>query len=210
MTQRTQDANERFESWIGRELKDASGHKIGQIEDMYTDDDTGKPEWLAVNTGHFGSNVSLVPLHGASSDGDDIRVDFPKDQVKEAPNAGADGRLSESEEARLYAHYGLDYDQERVRLQRSVGPDSGSTRRVARVDGSDDILGRDEVGSGHDRAARAGWATDEELARDEQPVRSTLANEDGLARDEQPVRSTLANEDEFVSEPRPSARRNLR
>jgi len=207
MMQRTQDANERFESWIGRELKDESGHKIGQIENMYTDDDTGKPEWLAVTTGHHGSNVSLVPLHGASSDGDDIRVDFPRDQVKEAPNAGSDGHLSESEEARLYAHYGLDYDQERVRLQRMVGADSGAARRV---DGSDDVLGRGEVGSGHDGAARAGSTTDEEQARNEQPVRSTLANEDGPARDEQPVRSTWADDEELVSEPRQSDRRNLR
>ncbi len=206
----SQQLTAQFDNWIDRTLHDGSGHKIGKIADNYTDDDTGQPEWLAVTTGLFGSNVSFVPLAGAMPAGDGIQVPFPKDQVKEAPNAGLDGKLSQEEEARLYAHYGLDYDQERVRLQRLVGADSGATRRVARVDGADDILGRDEVGSGHDRAARAGSATDEELARDEQPVRSTLANEDGLARDEQPVRSTLANEDEFVSEPRPSARRNLR
>jgi hypothetical protein len=82
--------------------------------------------------GHFGSNVSFVPLAGATADGDDVQVHFPKNQVKDAPNAGSDARLSQDEEAHLYAHYGLDYDQERVRLRRwldsertdTTGPDA--------------------------------------------------------------------------------------
>jgi hypothetical protein len=108
-----------FESWIGRTMKDQAGHKIGKVEDIYTDDDTGQPEWLSVTTGLFGANVSFVPVAGATPLGDhELQVQFPKEQVKEAPNAGSDGRLSPEEEARLYAHYGYDYDQERVRLQR--------------------------------------------------------------------------------------------
>ncbi len=129
--------NEHFDSWIGRTLKDESGHKVGKVTDIYTDDDTGQPEWLAVNTGLFGSNVSFVPVNGAALAGDDLQVPFPKDQVKQAPNAGADGVLSSEEEARLYAHFGYDYDQERVRLQRWVdadraehaGPTTGDERR---------------------------------------------------------------------------------
>lgn len=114
----SQQLTEQHESWIGRTLHDASGHKVGRIEDIYTDDDTGQPEWIAITTGLFGSNVSFVPVAGASLTGDAVTVPFPKEQVKEAPNAGADGLLSQEEEARLYGHYGLDYDQERVRLQR--------------------------------------------------------------------------------------------
>jgi hypothetical protein len=113
-----QHLSEQFDRWIGRTLTDASGHKVGKIADIYTDDDTGEPEWLAVTTGHFGSNVSFVPLAGAHASGDDVQVEFPKEQVKDAPNAGADSRLSQDEEAVLYAHYGLDYDEQRVRLQR--------------------------------------------------------------------------------------------
>jgi hypothetical protein len=118
----SQYLDERFESWIGRTLKDHAGHKIGKVEDIYTDDDTGQPEWLTVTTGLFGSDVSFVPVAGATPLGDDeLQVQFPKEQVKEAPNAGSDGRLSPEEEARLYAHYGFDYDQERIRLQRWAG-----------------------------------------------------------------------------------------
>jgi len=190
----TQHLHEQYESWIGRTLTDASGHKIGKVEDIYTDDDTGQPEWLAVVTGHFGSNVSFVPLAGAAPTGDDLQVQFPKDQVKDAPNAGSDGRLSEEEEARLYAHYGLDYDQERVRLQRWVEREGtggapmayetagtersrlvdGEERRPVGVPGSietdDELVRRDEVTTMSDRPAPRSWAHDEEIVDDRQPL----------------------------------------
>jgi hypothetical protein len=36
---------------------------------------------------------------------------FVKDQVKHAPHVDADGQLSQDEEARLYAHYGIAYTE---------------------------------------------------------------------------------------------------
>lgn len=146
--------DEHFDSWIGRTLKDESGHKVGKVTDIYTDDDTGQPEWLSVNTGLFGSNVSFVPVNGAALAGDDLQVPFPKDQVKQAPNAGSDGVLSPEEEARLYAHYGYDYDEERHRLQRWVNADRAETTGPT---------GRDE--------RRSSWADDEEVfAEQHQPM----------------------------------------
>ena len=41
---------------IGCELTDASGQKVGNIGQVYLDDQTSKPEWATVNTGFFGSN----------------------------------------------------------------------------------------------------------------------------------------------------------
>jgi len=131
----SQHVIEQIDTWIGRMLIDEAGHKIGKVADVYTDDDTGQPEWFAVTTGLFGSNVSFVPLKGASPGGDGLQVPFPKDQVKDAPNAGADGKLSEEEVARLYGHYGLDYDQERVRLQRWAESDGAETPRPVDHDG---------------------------------------------------------------------------
>lgn len=109
--------------WIGRMLTDASGHKIGRIDDIYTDDDTGQPEWLAVTTGLMGPNTHFVPLRGATVSGGGVQVPFPKEQVKVAPSAAADGRLSRMEKGRLYAHYGYSHAEERNRLQCSLGFD---------------------------------------------------------------------------------------
>lgn len=129
--------NEQLEKWIGKTLVDPAGEKVGKIADVYMDDQTGKPEWLAVTTGLFGSNVSFVPISGASPDGGDVRGQFSKSQVKGAPTAEADGQLSKEEEARLYAHYGLTY---------SDGPsDSGLPAGAAgNKAGSDDAMTRSE------------------------------------------------------------------
>jgi uncharacterized protein (TIGR02271 family) len=101
-----------IETWRGRTLVDRDGDKIGKIEDVYLDRSSGEPEWVAVKTGLFGSNLSFVPIRDASTDGDDVRVSHEKDLVKDAPNVEADGELSPEEERRLYKHYGRsDYDE---------------------------------------------------------------------------------------------------
>jgi uncharacterized protein (TIGR02271 family) len=100
--------------WNGRDLIDRDGDKVGSIGDIYLDEQTGRPEWIAVNTGLFGSKVSFVPTAEARAEGDDVRVPYEKSHIKDSPNAEADGHLSEDEEARLYRHYGVAYDDETV------------------------------------------------------------------------------------------------
>jgi uncharacterized protein (TIGR02271 family) len=90
----------------GRTVIDPDGDKIGTVFDVYVDNDTDQPEWLAITTGLFGTKVSFAPIAGASFVGDDLQLDCPKSLVKDAPNVDADGQLSPDEEAALYAHYG--------------------------------------------------------------------------------------------------------
>jgi uncharacterized protein (TIGR02271 family) len=104
---------EEITSWKGLKVLGNDDQKIGTIDEIYVDEDTGKPEWLAVKTGMFGSKVSFVPSTDARSDGSEVRVPFDKDRVKDSPNADADGALSQEEEARLYSHYGYDYSERR-------------------------------------------------------------------------------------------------
>ncbi len=56
-------------SFRGRDALDANGEKIGSIDEIYEDTETGKPEWLAVKTGLFGTKVSFMPLAEASESG---------------------------------------------------------------------------------------------------------------------------------------------
>jgi len=93
-------------------LRDATvytsdGDKIGKVGDVYLGDHSGQPEWVTVKTGLFGSAETFVPLAQASSDGGEIRVPYTKEQVKDAPRTSADGQISEEEEDRLFAHYGI-------------------------------------------------------------------------------------------------------
>ncbi|HEX2071727.1 MAG TPA: PRC and DUF2382 domain-containing protein [Thermoleophilaceae bacterium] len=93
--------------WRGRDVVDSSGDKIGSLEEVYLDTESGHPEWATVNTGMFGRKQSFVPLRDASPSGGQVAVPYSKDQVKDAPSVDPDGELSTDEEERLYAHYGI-------------------------------------------------------------------------------------------------------
>ncbi|MET9778341.1 PRC and DUF2382 domain-containing protein [Streptomyces sp. NPDC006367] len=91
---------------------DGDGNKIGEAKHVFFDDMTGRPEWVSVKTGLFGSNESFVPIRDASLVEDHLEVPYRKDQVKGAPNVDVDagGHLSETEEHRLYDYYGINWD----------------------------------------------------------------------------------------------------
>jgi len=103
------EANE----WRGRTVIDRDGEKIGKLGEIYLDRETNQPEWALVNTGLLGSKSSFVPLQGAAPAGEDVRVAYTKEQVKNAPSIDADGELSQQQEAELYRHYGLEYSEAR-------------------------------------------------------------------------------------------------
>lgn len=102
---------DQLETWVGRPSVDKNGNKLGAIADVYMDDATGNPEWLAVViNGLFTNRVSFVPLAGAEEDGESVRVAYAKSLIKDAPSMELDGDLGAEEEERLYRHYGIPYD----------------------------------------------------------------------------------------------------
>jgi uncharacterized protein (TIGR02271 family) len=102
---------DQIDNLIGRDIYGSDGGKIGTAVQAYADDETGKPEWLSVRTGLFGTKESFVPLADASVSGDRITVPYDKAFVKDAPNIDTDGHLSRDEERELYAFYNRkDYD----------------------------------------------------------------------------------------------------
>lgn len=136
---------------IGNDLKNTDGEKIGKINEIYLDRQTNEPEWIATNTGLFGTNVSFVPIANATVDGEDVIVSFSKDLVKGAPNMDADGSLSKEQEAELYDYYDMDYSDE----------DSGSGL-------PDTEQSSDFSAQGHDTS---GPTTDNAMTRSEEEMR---------------------------------------
>jgi stress response protein YsnF len=109
----------------GRTVIDPDGDKIGTVFDVYVDNETDQPEWLAITTGLFGTKVSFAPIAGAAFAGDDLQLGYSKDLVKDAPKADADGQLSTEEEAALYAHYGRTSGVRAGTQDRTIGRDQG-------------------------------------------------------------------------------------
>jgi uncharacterized protein (TIGR02271 family) len=132
----------KIDQCVGRTLHDRDGNKIGEIKDVYLDEETGKPEWFAVSTGFFGSKLGFVPVQGSSFNADEqIMVGFTKDEVKRAPHVEADGRLTQDEEAELYAHYSMGYSERR---SGSGLPDQRQAAPTAKRRGGDDAMTRSE------------------------------------------------------------------
>jgi uncharacterized protein (TIGR02271 family) len=127
--------------WQNATMVDRDGDRIGNIDAIYVDDQTGEPEWALVNTGFFGTRSTFVPIAQATARGDQVQVPYEKQLVKDAPNMDPDGHLSEQEEQELWRHYGLEFG--------------------AGYDDRDDTAGRDLSGrAGDDAMTRS----EEELA----------------------------------------------
>src|SRR5215216_1983996 len=175
------------QSWQGRTMVDPAGDKLGTIDAIYLDDETGQPEWATVTSGLFSATTAFVPLAQAHDIGDSVQVPFDKQQVKNAPTMRADGQLSQDEEAELYRHYGLEYSQHRS--------DSGlpAGERDRDRDGIDDHVQDTAVGRD-----TSGPTTDDAMTRSEEELRvGTQTRERGRAR----LRKYVVTETQQVTVP---------
>ncbi|MEU9292220.1 PRC and DUF2382 domain-containing protein [Streptomyces sp. NPDC048266] len=105
-------AQEQIPAVVDHPVHDAQGKKIGDAKHIYVDDVTGRPEWVTVKTGLFGTSESFVPIKDASMVDDHLEVPYAKERIKDAPHVDVDGggHLSVTEERRLYEHYGIAWD----------------------------------------------------------------------------------------------------
>ncbi|MDL5352339.1 PRC and DUF2382 domain-containing protein [Microbacterium sp. zg-YB36] len=92
-------------SLVGRHVVDVEGKKVGSVGQVFVDPRTGRPNWVTVKTGLFGTSETFVPLDQADEVDGNLRVPFTKDAVKDAPRFESDGELSRSQEDELYAYY---------------------------------------------------------------------------------------------------------
>jgi len=181
----------------GQDLADRDGDKIGKIDEIYLDTETDKPEWALINTGLFGTKSTFVPIRDATESGGALRVPFEKSQVKDAPTMDAGGELSQSEEAELYRHYGMDYSETRSDSGLPEGGAgttgvTGTTTGDPTPQGTRGVVGNDTSGP----------ETDEAMTRSEEELRvGTRQREVGRARlrkhiVEEPVQASVTTQRE--------------
>jgi uncharacterized protein (TIGR02271 family) len=185
---------ETVQSWQGRAMVDPAGDKLGTIDAIYLDDETGQPEWATVTSGLFAAKTAFVPLAQAQATGDSVQVPYDKDQVTSAPTMRADGSLSQDDEAKLYRHYGLDYSEHRSDSGLPAGTaGQGIDSRDRDGDGiyddvQDSAVGRDTSGP----------TTDQAITRSEEELRvGTQTREAGRVR----LRKYVTTEQQTVTVP---------
>lgn len=166
-------------SWEGRNLIDDAGEKVGKIDQLYEDERSGRPEWALVHTGLFGTRSHFVPLAGASTRGEDVQVRASKELIKDAPSIEADQELSETEERRLFEHYGVPYTEQGTTTAEGVPGDE----RPAPGAGEDETEIADPAQRGDITRADHGDAGDEVMTRSEEELRvGTRSREAGRVR----------------------------
>ncbi len=144
--------------WRGADVLDQDGDKVGTVEEIYLDQQTDQPEWALVKTGMFGNKSTFVPLTGANQDGDNLRVPFEKDTIKDAPKIDPEQELSQDEERQLYSHYGMSYGES---ASDTGLPEGGAPDRT-------DAEAREQGGPGQDVS---GPNTDNAMTRSEEELR---------------------------------------
>jgi uncharacterized protein (TIGR02271 family) len=88
----------------GGTVRTASGDTIGPIGNIYVDDTTGEPDWVAVRQAESG-NV-LIPLQGATISDRDIVVAYGRETISTAPSSVRAGEhLSLDSKDELRRHY---------------------------------------------------------------------------------------------------------
>ena len=76
--------------------------KIGTIEDIFIDRQTGRPAWAAVSTGLLGRRHTLVPLFdGLLNTNGEVQLPLAKAHVKDAPSITPGEKLTPALERRM-------------------------------------------------------------------------------------------------------------
>jgi PRC-barrel domain len=108
--------------WRGRDVVDAQGQKIGELEAIYVDTVSDLPSFGTVTVGiPTRRRLVFVPLDHATVGPGYVKVIYDKKQVKDAPSIGTDDELPTGDEEPIFKHYGLAYP-----------PGADGERRLAR------------------------------------------------------------------------------
>jgi uncharacterized protein (TIGR02271 family) len=94
---------------IDHNVDDESGEHIGTIHSFWSDENTGKLEFLGIKTGWFFGKTHVVPVQGVQfEEGQNaIQVPYPASFIKEAPNFAPEDNISEAEEDEIFNYYGV-------------------------------------------------------------------------------------------------------
>lgn len=86
---------------------DSKGKKLGDVNDVHLEMESGIPAWITVSLGLFNSRKHFVPLANSRFEGDDLHVGWTKKFITDAPGFTNSVKLSPEEETALIDYYRL-------------------------------------------------------------------------------------------------------
>lgn len=86
---------------------DSKGKKLGDVNDVHLEKESGIPAWVTVSLGLLNSRKHYVPLADSRFEGDDLHLAWTKSEISDAPRTVSSIELSPEEETALIDYYKL-------------------------------------------------------------------------------------------------------
>jgi uncharacterized protein (TIGR02271 family) len=120
-----------FSNYIGHDVVDNTGNKIGTLECLWTDHNN-EPAFLGVRTGWLMGKTHVVPAHEAqvSENGRRLKLPYDTERVKAAPAYEPGVELDDRTENEIYSYYGIRPSQPR-QAQQQAGRTAGSREQAS-------------------------------------------------------------------------------
>lgn len=86
---------------------DSKGKKLGVVNDVHLEKESGVPAWVTVSFGLLNSRKHYIPLADSRFEGDDLHVAWTRKEIASAPKSASSYELSADEESALIDYYKL-------------------------------------------------------------------------------------------------------
>jgi hypothetical protein len=98
-----------YREWIGKEVRDQVGEKVGTLEEVYYDSETDDAMFMLVKSGFFGRRLTFVPVAATQPGRTYLQINASAETIKQAPTVESGSDLEVEDEERIYRYYETEY-----------------------------------------------------------------------------------------------------
>lgn len=114
MAEASPPSGEAVGGWVGFEVEEVGGARVGRVDGVFVDAESGEPAWLIVALGRQGrlrgrrqGPVVAVPVRECAGAAGRVWTAQPGEALNSAPTVDPTRPLLREHEATICAHYGI-------------------------------------------------------------------------------------------------------
>jgi hypothetical protein len=94
-------------TWLGFEVDEIGGSRVGTVQGFYADAESGEPSWLVAGLGRRRAKPVAVPISLCAAGAGRVWVAQDKETLRSAPTVDPARPLLREHELAICAHYGI-------------------------------------------------------------------------------------------------------
>jgi hypothetical protein len=98
---------EEARGWVGHRVDEIGGGRVGQVQGLFVDADSGDPSWLIAKLGRFRPALVAIPLRDCAAGESRVWVAHERRAIRGAPVVDPTRPLLREHELTICAHYGI-------------------------------------------------------------------------------------------------------